>query len=118
MRAIVAGTSFARARHPAWSYNLLAHPEAAISVRGRRLQVTATLIDDAARDESWRRIEVQWPGYRKHERESGRIVRLFLLEPVSERAGDRVGDTSGGLRNRTQTGHRSPRGVAGVATQR
>lgn len=86
-RAIVAGTSFARGRHPAWTYNLLAHPDAAISVRGRRLLVRATPIDDADRDETWHRIERQWPGYRDYERESGRVVRLFLLQPVRELPG-------------------------------
>lgn len=78
--AIVAGTSFARERHPAWTYNLLAHPKAAVSVRGRRYAVRATLIDDAdERDGAWRLIEHQWPGYRAYERASGRTVRLFRL---------------------------------------
>ncbi|HUG49662.1 MAG TPA: nitroreductase family deazaflavin-dependent oxidoreductase [Terrimesophilobacter sp.] len=83
-RAIVAGTSFARERHPGWSYNLLAHPDAAITVRGRRLKVRATLLDEDERDDAWRRIEAQWPGYRAYERDSGRTVRLFRLQPVSE----------------------------------
>lgn len=81
-RAIVAGTSFARERHPAWTYNLLAHPDAAISVRGRRLDVRAHLIEGADREAAWARIERQWPGYRGYERDSGRTVRLFLLQPV------------------------------------
>lgn len=81
-RAIVAGTSFAREQHPAWTYNLLKNPDAAITVRGRRLAVHATVIGDDGRDEAWRRIEAQWPGYRAYERESGRRVRLFLLRPV------------------------------------
>jgi deazaflavin-dependent oxidoreductase (nitroreductase family) len=81
-RAIVAGSSFGRARHPAWTYNLIAHPDAFISVRGRRLPVRATLIPDTERDEVWRRIERQWPGYRSYERESGRTVRMFRLQPV------------------------------------
>ena len=34
-RAIVAGTTFAQERHPGWTYNLLAHPDALITVRGR-----------------------------------------------------------------------------------
>lgn len=86
-RAIVAGSSFGRERHPAWTYNLLAHSDAEISVRGRRLPVHATLVSDAERDEVWRRIERQWPGYRSYERESGRTVRLFRLQPVSARTG-------------------------------
>lgn len=80
--AIVAGTSFARERHPGWTYNLLAHPDAQITVRGRTMQVRATLIGDDERDASWWLIERQWPGYRHYERESGRVVKLFRLEPV------------------------------------
>jgi deazaflavin-dependent nitroreductase family protein len=82
-RALVAGTSFARDRHPGWSYNLLAHPDAAITVRGRRMAVRATLLGDEERDDAWRQIEAQWPGYRAYERDSGRTVRLFRLQPVA-----------------------------------
>jgi len=83
-RAIVAGTSFARERHPAWTYNLMAHPDATITVRGRTFAVRATRVPAAGRDAAWARIEAQWPGYRSYERESGRAVRLFLLQPVAE----------------------------------
>jgi deazaflavin-dependent oxidoreductase (nitroreductase family) len=88
-RAIVAGTSFARERHPGWTYNLLAQPDAEITVRGRRLAVRASLIGtgpdgDGERDAAWALIEAQWPGYRAYERESGRTVRLFRLRPTAE----------------------------------
>jgi deazaflavin-dependent oxidoreductase (nitroreductase family) len=81
-RAIIAGTSFAQKRHPGWVYNLAAHPDASITVRGRQLRVHATRIPDSEVDAAWRRIERQWPGYRGYERDSGRTVRLFLLQPV------------------------------------
>ena len=84
-RAIVAGTNFAGERHPAWTSNLLAHPDAAITVRGRRMPVRASLVTDDERDAVWARIEQQWPGYRNYERESGRTVRLFRLQPVAAR---------------------------------
>ncbi|MFJ3402878.1 nitroreductase family deazaflavin-dependent oxidoreductase [Promicromonospora sp. NPDC090134] len=79
-RAIVAGSAFAQDRHPAWTYNLLAHPDASISVRGRHIPVHATLVEDGERDMIWGQIERQWPGYRGYERTSGREVRLFRLE--------------------------------------
>lgn len=85
--AIVAGTNFAGERHPAWTSNLLAHPDAAITVRGRRMPVRATPVPDAERDAIWARIESQWPGYRNYERTSGRTVRLFRLQPVRDPAG-------------------------------
>lgn len=84
-RAIVAGTNFAGERHPAWTSNLLAHPDAAITVRGGRMPVRASLVTDDERDAVWARIEQQWPGYRNYERESGRTVRLFRLQPVAAR---------------------------------
>jgi deazaflavin-dependent oxidoreductase (nitroreductase family) len=81
-RAIVAGTNWAGARHPAWTTNLLAHPDAEITVRGRRMAVHATLIPDDDRDATWAIMEAQWPDYREYERDSGRTARLFLLQPV------------------------------------
>ena len=80
--ALVAGTNFAGGRHPAWTANLRAHPEARILVRGRRMVVVASEIEDAERDAVWARIERQWPGYRSYERASGRTVRIFRLRPV------------------------------------
>ncbi len=87
-RAIVAGTNFAGSRHPAWTTNLLAHPDAWITVRGQRMPVRATPIPDDERDAAWARIERQWPGYRSYERASGRTVRLFRLQPVGAHATD------------------------------
>ncbi|WP_227820082.1 YhjD/YihY/BrkB family envelope integrity protein [Agromyces aureus] len=82
-RAIVAGTTFAMAHHPGWTYNLMRVPDAAITVRGRELPVHATLIDDdLEREAAWATIQAQWPGYRAYERDSGRVVRLFRLQPV------------------------------------
>ncbi|MFC8600467.1 nitroreductase family deazaflavin-dependent oxidoreductase [Isoptericola sp. NPDC057191] len=86
-RLVVAGTSFARDRHPAWTYNLLAHPDAAVSIRGRRYAVRATPVEgDAERDAAWALVEAQWPGYRAYERDSGRVVRLFRLERADDAA--------------------------------
>ena len=88
-RAIIAGTSFAHEHHPAWTYNLLAHPEAEITVRGRQYAVRASVIEADARERAWRLIEQQWPGYRAYERDSGRVVRLFLLTLTTELATER-----------------------------
>lgn len=81
-RAIVAGTNWAGAKHPAWTANLLAHPDAEITVRGRRMAVHATLIPEAERDATWAILEAQWPDYREYERDSGRTARIFILQPV------------------------------------
>lgn len=77
---LVTGSNFARPEHPAWTSNLIAHPDAAVSVHGRRFPVRATLVGDEERESVWTTIQEQWPGYRGYERASGRILRIFRLE--------------------------------------
>jgi deazaflavin-dependent oxidoreductase (nitroreductase family) len=76
---LITGSNFAREQHPAWTANLLAHPEAEIDYKGRRMRVTATLVPDSEREEVWATIQRQWPGYRKYEVASGRTLRIFRL---------------------------------------
>lgn len=78
---LVTGSNFARPEHPAWTWNLLAHPDAEIEFRGQRRQVRAELVDDEDREGVWRILEAQWPGYRGYERSSGRVLRIFRLVP-------------------------------------
>jgi len=81
-RALVAGTNWAGSRHPAWTANLLAHPDVEITVRGRRMAVHATLVHGEERDVAWALMEAQWPDYRQYERDAGRPARIFVLQPV------------------------------------
>jgi deazaflavin-dependent oxidoreductase (nitroreductase family) len=78
---LITGSNFARDTHPAWTANLAAHPDAAVTVKGRRIPVTAARIADDRLDETWAYIERQWPGYRGYERSSGRTLRIFRLTP-------------------------------------
>ena len=76
---LVTGSNFARDTHPAWTANLLAHPDAAVEVNGHRLEVTATLVPPEDREATWERLERNWPGYRGYERAAGRELRIFRL---------------------------------------
>ncbi|MEO5920867.1 MAG: nitroreductase/quinone reductase family protein [Pseudolysinimonas sp.] len=78
---LVTGSNFARDAHPAWTANLLRHPDAAASIHGRRLPVRATLVADDEREAVWRQLEENWPGYRGYERTAGRQLRIFRLTP-------------------------------------
>ena len=80
-RMLVTGSNFAGAAHPAWSANLIAHPDAEVVVHGRPIPVRAHLVDEDEREAVWAFIEQQWPGYRGYERASGRTLRIFRLDP-------------------------------------
>lgn len=78
---LVTGSNFARDAHPAWTANLLAHPDVAVSVGGRRIPVRSHRLDDAEREATWPKLERNWPGYRRYEATAGRTLRVFRLTP-------------------------------------
>ncbi|GLW64220.1 hypothetical protein Arub01_24640 [Actinomadura rubrobrunea] len=80
---IVVGSNFGRDRHPAWSGNLLEHPEAEVRFRGRTVPVTARLLDGAEREEVWSRLLKTWPVYARYADRVERELRVFRLIPRS-----------------------------------
>jgi deazaflavin-dependent oxidoreductase (nitroreductase family) len=78
---LVTGSNFARDAHPAWTANLLNNPDAAVTVRGRRIEVRASLVPAGEREVTWVKLERNWPGYRGYERAAGRELRIFRLTP-------------------------------------
>lgn len=79
---LVAGSNFARPRHPAWTDNLRAHPDAEVERGRHRTCVTATLVTGAEREQAWARLDAVLPGYRRYERVAGREFRIFRLDRV------------------------------------
>ena len=68
---LVTGSNFARETHPAWTANLLKHPDAAVSIHGRRVPVRAALVaEPTARGdlEEARGQLARVPGLRAHRR--------------------------------------------------
>ncbi len=80
---LVAGSNFARPRHPGWTYNLIAYPGAEVERGRHRTRVTATLLTGAEREQAWERLDDVLPGYRRYERAAGREFRVFRLDPVA-----------------------------------
>lgn len=76
----VAGSNFGRERHPAWSWNLIAVPEAEIHYRGELIPITARLLDGVEAEGVWPELDEQWPGYRDYEKTAKRDIRIFHLE--------------------------------------
>ncbi|QXJ20481.1 nitroreductase family deazaflavin-dependent oxidoreductase [Actinomadura graeca] len=78
---IVVGSGFGRDRHPAWTGDLMRHPDAEVSFRGRTVPVTARLLGDAERAEVWPRLLEVWPVYGRYAERAGRRPRTFRLTP-------------------------------------
>jgi deazaflavin-dependent oxidoreductase (nitroreductase family) len=78
---LVVGSNFGRDRHPAWTANLRAHPDATITFRGRTTPVRAVLLDAEQKAEVWPRLTAVWPNYDRYTEVSGRDLRVFRLVP-------------------------------------
>jgi deazaflavin-dependent oxidoreductase (nitroreductase family) len=80
---LVAGSNFGQAHHPAWSKNLIVHPDAIATVGGKAVPVTAELLvgnDALAGFEKM--IEVV-PVYAEYRNRTDRAIRVFRLRPRS-----------------------------------
>lgn len=79
---LVVGSNFGREAHPAWTANLLAHPDATVSVGGRDVPVRATLLSEPEKAAAWPRLVATWPAYDDYARTSRRDLRVFRLSPA------------------------------------
>ena len=78
------GSNYGRANHPAWSANLLAHPECRIYFRGPPAQYRAELLTGDARAAAWARIVDFYAGYERYRASCApREIRIFRLRPVA-----------------------------------
>jgi deazaflavin-dependent oxidoreductase (nitroreductase family) len=79
---IVVGTNFGQPKHPAWTANLKAIPDAEIEVGGIRLPVRATLVDDDQFLGLYAQLVKVYPGYELYlERRGDLPPRMFRLTP-------------------------------------
>jgi deazaflavin-dependent oxidoreductase (nitroreductase family) len=80
---LVGGSNWGQPQHPAWTANLLAHPDAQIVMSRRTVPVRARLLAGAERETAWTLLEAQFPGYREYETQANRRIRIFSLDPRS-----------------------------------
>lgn len=76
----VVGSNFGREHHPAWTANLLAHPEATASFDGDTFGVQARLLSADEKAGVWPKLVDIWPNYDRYEARSGRDIRVFRLD--------------------------------------
>ena len=84
---LVIGSNWGQAQQPAWVLNLCAKPDAVVSLRGRRIPVTARTLEGAERAEVWPLLLEVWPAYDDYVERvratSGREIMVFRLERSS-----------------------------------
>jgi deazaflavin-dependent oxidoreductase (nitroreductase family) len=82
------GTNFGQPKHPGWTANLLAHPDAVVQVGPEHLAVRAELVDEPTWQRMFPSFVAVYPGYANYmERRAGLVPRMFRLVPQPPPAG-------------------------------
>jgi deazaflavin-dependent oxidoreductase (nitroreductase family) len=67
-------------RHPFWYTNLMAHPEAELTVNGRTVPVTAHTANAEERAELWPRAVAAYSGYAGYQKKTTREIPVVICE--------------------------------------
>lgn len=78
---LVVGSNFGQEHHPAWTGNLIKHPEAEVQYQRRTFPVVATLLSDEEKAEVWPELTKAWSTFDRYVEVSGRNLRVFRLAP-------------------------------------
>ncbi|MFF4502827.1 nitroreductase family deazaflavin-dependent oxidoreductase [Streptomyces sp. NPDC001401] len=76
---LLIGSNFGRTDHPAWTHNLLAHPDAEISWKGADIPVHAQLLVGEERAAAWKALLAFWPPYATYQARVEREIRIFRI---------------------------------------
>ena len=78
---LIAASNAGAPRPSGWYFNLKAHPETEILVKGRRIRVRAREAEDTEREELWHRFLSSGAGYERYENLTDRVIPVMVLEP-------------------------------------
>jgi deazaflavin-dependent oxidoreductase (nitroreductase family) len=81
---VVMASNFGQQRHPAWSGNLLANPEASIRIGTSLMDVRARLASDEEKARFWPMLLDIYPTWEAYTHRTDREFRAFVLEPKRE----------------------------------
>src|SRR5271166_2063144 len=79
------GSNYGRANHPAWSANLLAHPECTVEFMGPPTRYRAEPLAGDARASAWATATDAYAGYERYRASCApREIRVFASGPPPE----------------------------------
>lgn len=75
----IVASAMGQEKHPAWRYNLEAHPEIEVQVRGERFMARAHALSDGEKARVWPAIRETIPQMKVYEHRTTRNIRVFRL---------------------------------------
>ena len=79
-RLILIASNWGQAKHPAWYYNVKAHPDVSVGRDGQTQRYVAREVTGEERDRCWARAVALYPGYRGYAERAGREISVVVVE--------------------------------------
>ena len=83
-RLLVIASNAGALKHPAWYYNVVAHPHVTVEVGKETYDATAIVTEGAERQQLWARIVEQYPFFADHQAKITRQIPVVVLERRDE----------------------------------
>jgi deazaflavin-dependent oxidoreductase (nitroreductase family) len=81
-RWLIVASAQGAAKHPAWLYNLVAHPDDVwVEIGHDRRRVRPEVLDPAERDAAWKRVVAEAPEFGKYPTITDREIQIVRLVP-------------------------------------
>jgi len=77
---LIVASAMGQERHPAWRYNLEAHPEVEVQMPGERFTARARVLSDAEKRAVWPEMRRAIPQLAVYAGRTDRNIRVFRLE--------------------------------------
>lgn len=77
---ILIGSNFGQTHHPAWVYNLRAHPNASLTRNGVTREYIAREVRGGEREACWQKAVNYYAGYEAYKSRAGREIAVFMFE--------------------------------------
>jgi deazaflavin-dependent oxidoreductase (nitroreductase family) len=78
----VVGSDGGASRHPAWVFNLRAHPHVELQDGSERHDYVAREVSGAERELWWGRALEVWPAYAGYQEKTDRLIPVFVLTRI------------------------------------
>lgn len=78
-RLVVVGSNFGQNHHPAWTSNLLAQPEASVTMAGRDIPILATQVTGEEKARLYKQFVELAGAYAVYQGRTDRDIRMFVL---------------------------------------
>jgi len=80
---VIIASNWGQQKHPAWYYNILAHPQVTVMQNGRAQPYLARETEGAEREACWQTAVQTYPGYTAYKQRTTRQIPVILLTPAA-----------------------------------